>query len=70
MSGRLQSLSPLAVLSRGYSITRLLPERKILCGVEGVREGDEVEVILAEGRMECSVESIDCRKWNGLQKSH
>ena len=67
MCGRLQSLSPFAVLSRGYSITRLLPGKKILCGVEGVKEGDVVEVFLAEGRMECSVESVDRRKWDGVQ---
>lgn len=63
-AARLDSLSPLGVLSRGYSITRLLPDRMILRSAESVGPGVEVEVILARGRLECTVEKSDPREWN------
>ncbi|MEW6439943.1 MAG: exodeoxyribonuclease VII large subunit [bacterium] len=59
LAGRLQSLSPLAVLSRGYSITRLVPDGRVLKGVEGVGEGSRVEVTLARGKLACSVRSVE-----------
>jgi exodeoxyribonuclease VII large subunit len=55
----LGSLSPLGVLSRGYSITRRLPSRQILRCAREVRKGDPLEVLFAVGRVECSVESVD-----------
>jgi exodeoxyribonuclease VII large subunit len=58
-AGCLGSLSPLSVLSRGYSITRRLPSRQILRCAREVRKGDPVEILLAKGRVECSVESVD-----------
>lgn len=63
-AGWLESLSPLAVLSRGYSITRLLPDGMILRSAESVDPGAEVEVILARGRLECTVGKADPREWN------
>jgi exodeoxyribonuclease VII large subunit len=53
-----KSMSPLAVLERGYSITRKLPEGWVLRSVRDVREGDQVNVKLAKGEMECRVEKI------------
>ena len=55
---RLKDLSPLSILSRGYSITRKLPENMVLRDVSEVREGDRVRVSLSEGEMECGVEKI------------
>ncbi len=62
-AGRLDSLNPLAVLSRGYSITRLLPGREILRSAECAAPGAGVEVILARGRLACRVEEADPRQW-------
>ena len=56
--GRLESMSPLNVLSRGYSIAQLMPSGRILRGVEGVHQGDAVRVTLAEGRLECQVDRV------------
>ena len=55
---KVRALSPLAVLKRGYSITRKLPEKKILRDVKGVEEEDRVDVTLAEGTLECRIERV------------
>ena len=54
--GKLNSLSPLSILQRGYSITRKLPSLQILIDVAHVREGDKVEVRLHKGTLICDVE--------------
>ena len=55
----MHDLSPLSVLNRGYSITRILPEKRILRDTSGVRKKDEVHVLLAKGELECRVEKVD-----------
>ena len=55
-AGRLEALSPLRVLGRGYSITHLLPEKTILKDARRVRPGDAVWVRLARGSLTCRVE--------------
>jgi exodeoxyribonuclease VII large subunit len=56
---RIRDLSPLSILNRGYSITRRLPEKMVLTDVSGVNRGDRVQVILAEGELECRVEEVE-----------
>jgi len=55
---KIKDLSPLSVLKRGYSITRKLPEKQILKGVSGVEKGDDVNIILAEGELDCRIEKV------------
>jgi exodeoxyribonuclease VII large subunit len=57
--GKLDSLSPLAILRRGYSITRKIPSLQILRSASQVREGERVEVKLHEGTLLCGVERSD-----------
>jgi exodeoxyribonuclease VII large subunit len=56
LAGRLDSLSPLAVLGRGYSLTRTA-DGDIVRDATQVVPGDAVDVLLARGRLECRVEA-------------
>ena len=58
LAGRLESLSPLAVLRRGYSITRDATGR-VLTDAADLRPGHRVEVLLARGRLEAEVRRVD-----------
>jgi exodeoxyribonuclease VII large subunit len=54
-SVRLDALNPLAILQRGYSVTRSLPEKKVLTSPEQVYLNQEVEILLAAGLLLCKV---------------
>ncbi|MBD3297744.1 MAG: exodeoxyribonuclease VII large subunit [candidate division Zixibacteria bacterium] len=49
--GKLEALSPTAVLNRGYSITRLAGHRDVLRTTKGLKPGQEIETTLSEGRI-------------------
>src|SRR5213593_4470523 len=51
---KLDSLSPLAVLGRGYSLTRA-PDGAIVRSARQVKVGDDVQVLLHEGSLDCRV---------------
>ena len=57
-AGKLDSLSPLAILSRGYSICMRLPSQEIVKEGAGLVAGDEVEVRLHRGRLRCGVREV------------
>ncbi|MDY6986550.1 MAG: exodeoxyribonuclease VII large subunit [Thermodesulfobacteriota bacterium] len=52
----LHALSPLAILERGYSVTRALPGYGLVKSVEQVHVGQQVEVTLSRGAMVCRIE--------------
>jgi exodeoxyribonuclease VII large subunit len=54
-TARLNALSPTAILDRGYSITRTIPEAAIIRAAGSVQIGEDVEVVLAKGSLKCSV---------------
>ena len=53
--GRLESLSPLGVLGRGYSLTRTA-DGAVVRRADQVHPGDSVNVLLGEGALDCRVE--------------
>ncbi len=57
-AGRLESLSPLAVLARGYAVARTLPDRHHVRRVEQLSPGDRVELHFIDGTATCAVRSI------------
>jgi len=54
----LDSLSPLAVLCRGYSISRTLPEGRIIRDAATLATGDSLEIQVFKGRMQAEVTRI------------
>ncbi len=54
-TGRLDALSPLATLSRGYSIARRKDSKEIIRDAKRVETGDWLELILKRGELECEV---------------
>jgi len=54
--GRLDALSPLAVLDRGYSITHKIPEEKLVKDTASLDIGDFLRVTFAKGKTICRVE--------------
>jgi exodeoxyribonuclease VII large subunit len=57
-AARLQALSPLNVLARGYSLTRTADGTRVLHSALQVRPGDRVEVLFADGRFLADVERV------------
>jgi len=54
----INDLNPLSILNRGYSITRKLPEQTVLRDASGVQKGDQVQVLLSKGGINCRVENV------------
>jgi len=56
LAGRLESMSPLRVLERGYSITTKAGH--VVADAGSVQPGDVVDVRLHQGRLECRVDAV------------
>jgi exodeoxyribonuclease VII large subunit len=56
IAGRLEALSPLGVLERGYSIAHKLPEELIVKDAATVNIGDRLRITFAAGKAVCRVE--------------
>jgi exodeoxyribonuclease VII large subunit len=55
LSARLETLNPIAILERGYSITRTVPDSKIVMDPETVALNQDLEVIVSKGALICKV---------------
>jgi len=51
LAARLEALSPLKVLARGFSVTLKLPERKIVKSVKEVARGARLQTLLSDGNI-------------------
>ncbi len=55
-AGLLDAVSPLSTLARGYAIARKRTARKtVITGSDQVKGGEEIEVVLQQGRLHCTV---------------
>ncbi|MBU1428825.1 exodeoxyribonuclease VII large subunit, partial [bacterium] len=55
-SQRLDSLSPWAIIERGYSICRKIPGKEIIKRLEQIEVGAKIEVIISDGKILSKVE--------------
>ncbi len=55
LDAKLTALSPNAILDRGYSITRTIPDAIIVRNPQQVEIGQDLEVMVAKGSLICSV---------------
>jgi exodeoxyribonuclease VII large subunit len=59
LAGRLESLSPLAVLARGYSLTTRLADGALVRSARQLAVGERLVTRLAEGEVTSRVEAVD-----------
>ncbi|NVO00480.1 MAG: exodeoxyribonuclease VII large subunit [Geobacteraceae bacterium] len=59
-SGRLDALSPLSILHRGYAAVTMKQTGKTVREVTALKPGDAVDVRFLDGIAECEVKSIHC----------
>ncbi len=57
-SQRLNALSPLGILSRGYSLSMLLPQEIVVKNVSQIKVGDRVKTVLEKGSFFSKVEEV------------
>lgn len=61
-SSMLNSLSPLAILQRGYSITTRLADGTVVKEIAAVKAGDSVDIRVSDGNIECLVHALTRRE--------
>jgi exodeoxyribonuclease VII large subunit len=59
---RLDSVSPLSVLKRGYAVCRTYPEEKVLKDSRKVSIGEFVKVQLSKGKLLCNIKGRENEK--------
>ncbi len=62
-AGKLDAVSPLGTLSRGYSIALKLPDKIPLRSIHDVEKQDEIQIIVNDGRIRCNVNDKEVYKW-------
>lgn len=58
-AGRLDAVSPLAVLGRGYAVVRTEATGAIIRSASQAAIGDEVQITLHRGTLDCTVTAVD-----------
>ena len=59
LAATLDTLSPLKSLARGYSITKSNKDGSLIKSIHAVSVGDRLEISLTDGRLGCTVDSIE-----------
>lgn len=58
-AAKLDALSPLKTLSRGYSITYAVDGHSVVDSVQHVNDGDHIQVQVQDGRLACTVDAVE-----------
>ena len=58
ITSKLEALSPVSILNRGYSITKRLPEGLVVREAHSLKPGDLIETRLGQGKLKSKVEEI------------
>ncbi len=61
---KLDSLSPLKILERGYSVSRIPADKSVIRSVGMVKKGDNIETVVSDGIIISIVEKSVERKLN------
>ena len=65
LCGKLDALSPLKILARGYGLVRSVPDGRTVLSTALINPGDEVDIWLSDGVLNCQVNQVtDRRKIN------
>jgi exodeoxyribonuclease VII large subunit len=59
IAGKVDSLSPLAVLARGYTITQDARTGDVIRSASRLRAGQSIVTLFGDGKAVCKVESIE-----------
>src|SRR4029077_2278079 len=59
LSGRLDALSPLRVMGRGFAAVEKLPERRVLRAAAEAQPGDQVAIRFHDGTLTTWAESVE-----------
>lgn len=54
-TGRLDAVSPIGTLRRGYSISLRMPEESLISRCADASQGDQVDIIVQDGKIRCNV---------------
>lgn len=55
---RLDTLSPLKILARGYSVSRTFPEESLIRSIKDIKSGDSLETVVQDGSILSKVTEI------------
>ncbi len=58
LAARLDSLSPLSSLARGYCIVRSEKDDTLIKSIYSVSPGDRIEISMTDGKLDCTVDGI------------
>ncbi len=56
LTTHLNALNPIAILDRGYSITRTVADGRIITDPDVVAINDDINVMIAKGNLKCRIE--------------
>ncbi|MDP4180691.1 MAG: exodeoxyribonuclease VII large subunit [Bacillota bacterium] len=56
LAGKLDALSPLTVMARGYSIVKFKGQERVVQSIKDVHKGTDLEINVRDGIIECKVE--------------